>query len=190
MSNTSTPSSPAPAANDLSKSRGWLIAGGILSIFVGFSAIGSPILYSLVLAQFLALIALVSGVIALAVAIFGKGTRHRVIEALSGLIRIAAGIVLLNCLATSVAMITLVFAIFLAVEGVFLAVTAITMRSTPGWVWMLVSGLASLILGIMVYNRWPSDSAVVLGLFFGINLLFNGSSLLALGLAARKPAGA
>jgi len=175
-------------ANDLSKSRGWLIAGGILSIFVGFSAIGSPLLYSLVIAQFLALIALVSGVISLALAIFGKHKRHRVMQALSGLIRIAAGIALLNCLTTSVMVITLIFAIFLIVEGLFVSVTALAMRATPGWVWMLVSGIASLVLGVMVYNHWPSDSAAILGLFFGINLLFNGSSLLALGLAVRQPA--
>ena len=85
------------AATDLSKSRGWLIAGGILSVFVGFSAIASPLVFSLVIAQF---------------------------------------------------------------------------------------------LGVMVYNHWPSDSAAILGLFFGINLLFNGSSLLALGLSARKPSAA
>jgi len=46
-------SSLASAAPDLSKSKGWLIAGGILSIFVGFSAIGSPLVFSLVIAQFL-----------------------------------------------------------------------------------------------------------------------------------------
>jgi len=40
MANESASSS---AANDLSKSRGWLIIGGIFSIFVGFSAIGSPL---------------------------------------------------------------------------------------------------------------------------------------------------
>ena len=64
------------------------------------------------------------------------------------------------------------------------------MRATPGWVWMLVSGVASLVLGIMVYKHWPSDSAAILGLFFGINLLFNGSSLLALGLSAPKASAA
>ena len=187
MTNDST---SVPASNDLSKSRGWLIVGGIRSIFVGISAIGSPLLYSLVLAQFLALIALVSGVIALVIALFGKTPRHRVIEAFSGLIRLAAGIALLNCLATSVAVITFIFAIFLIVEGVFLSVTAFTMRATPGWVWMLISGIASLFLGVIVYNHWPSDSTAILGLFFGINLLFNGSSLLALGLSARKPTAA
>ncbi len=187
MSNdTSLPSS----ATNLSQSRGWLIAGGFLSIFVGFSAIGSPLVFSFALAQILAIVALVSGVIALGLALFGKHTGHRVLEALSGIIRIAAGIVLLNCLTSSVLIITLIFAIFLIVEGIFVSVAALGMRAHAGWVWMLISGIASLVLGVMVYNRWPSDSAWVLGLFFGINLLFNGSSLLALGFAAPKTAAA
>lgn len=176
------------AANDLSKSRGWLIIGGILSILVGFSAMGSPLLFSLVIARFLALFLLVSGIISLALAIVEKHKRHRVLEALLGLIRIAAGVALLNCLPTSVAVITLIFAIFLVAEGVSMSVTAFRMQGTPGWGWMLFSGLVSIILGVMVYRRWPSDSAAILGLFFGISLLFNGTSLLALGLSARQPA--
>jgi uncharacterized membrane protein HdeD (DUF308 family) len=185
MANESFSSS---AANDLSKSRGWLIIGGILSIFVGFSAMGSPLLFSLVIARFLALFLLVSGIISLALVIVGKHKRYRVLEALLGLIRIAAGVALLNCLPTSVAVITLIFAIYLVAEGVSMSVTAFRMHGTPGWGWMLFSGLVSLIIGIMVYNRWPSGSAAVLGLFFGLNLLFNGASLLALGLSARQPA--
>ena len=181
-------SSLSSAANDLSKSRGWLIVGGLLSIFVGFSAMGSPLFFSFVIARFLGLFALVSGIISLVLAIVGKHKGHRVMEAFIGLIRIAAGIVLLNCLHTSVVMITLIFAIFLVAEGLSMSVTAVRMQGTPGWVWMLFSGLVSVILGIMVYNRWPSDSAAVLGLFFGISLLFNGASLLALGLSARQPA--
>ncbi|MBE2203246.1 MAG: HdeD family acid-resistance protein [Chthoniobacterales bacterium] len=175
------------SAHALSKSRGWLIIGGLLSIFVGFSAIGSPLLFSLVITQFLGLFALISGIISLGLAIFGKHTGHRIFEALSGILRIVAGAVLLNCLATSVAVITLIFAIFLVIEGISVTVTAFLMRATPGWVWMLISGVASVVLGVMVFNRWPSDSTWVLGLLFGINLIFSGTSLLALGLAARKP---
>ena len=173
--------------NDLSISRGWLIFGGILSILVGFSAIGSPLLFSLMVARFLGLFALVSGVISLLLAIFGKHKGHRLMEALSGIVRIAAGVILLNCLATSVVLITLVFALYLIVEGVVVSATAIGMRATPGWGWMLFSGLGLILLGTLVYSRWPSNSIAILGLFFGINLLMNGSSLLALGLAARKP---
>ena len=185
MANDSPSSS---AANDLSKSRGWLIIGGILSIFVGFSAMGSPLLFSLVIARFLGLFLLVSGVISLVLAIVGKHKGHRVMEALLGVIRIAAGVLLLNCLPSSVAIITLIFAIYLVAEGVSTSLTAFRMRATPGWGWMLFSGLASFILGIMVYNRWPSGTTAILGLLFGINLLLNGTSLLALGFSARKPA--
>ena len=185
---TTVPSSSG--SNDLSISRGWLIIGGILSILVGFSAIGSPLLYSLMLARFLGIFALVSGVISLLVAIFEKHKRHRLMEALSGIVRIAAGVILLNCLASSVVLITLIFALYLIVEGVVVSVTAIGMRGTSGWVWMLFSGLGSILLGALVYYRWPSNSIAILGLFFGISLIMNGSSLLALGFAARKPAAA
>ncbi|MEO8327660.1 MAG: DUF308 domain-containing protein [Nitrospirota bacterium] len=174
------------SVNALSRSRGWLIIGGIISILVGFSAMGSPLLFSLVIAKFLGLFALVSVIIALGLAIFGKHQGHRVMEALVGIIRIVAGVILLNSLTSSVALITLIFAFYLVVEGVSMAMTALKMRATPGWGWMLFSGLASLILGIMVYSRWPSDSTAVLGLFFGISLFFHGTSLLALGLSARK----
>ena len=53
----------ASPANTLSHRRGWLIAGWLLSIFVGFLALGSPLFFSVVLAQFLGIFALVSGVI-------------------------------------------------------------------------------------------------------------------------------
>jgi uncharacterized membrane protein HdeD (DUF308 family) len=178
--------SNATAREALSMSRGWLITGGILSIFVGFIAIGSPLFFSIVVAQFLGAFALISGVIALFVALFSKEVTHRLLEALFALIRIAAGVALFVCVASSIAVITLIFAVFLIVEGIFLIGGAFRLRKHSGWSWTLINGIAALILGVMVYSRWPSDSAWVLGLFFGINLLFSGMSLLMLGLAAPK----
>lgn len=180
---------PNPALSSSShalfQSRGWLIAGGVLSILVGFAAIGAPLLYALLIVQLLGAFALVSGVIALAVAIFGRHTGHRILESLSGLIRIAAGIALLTCATSGVVVITLILAIFFVLEGVFLAVGAFKMRGHSGWVWTLISGLAAIFLGLMIYVGWPSSSAWVLGLLFGINLIFSGTSLLALGMGAR-----
>jgi len=184
-----TPSSALlSASHDLAKSRGWLIAGGILSVIVGFAAMSFPFVFSLAIAQFLGIFALVSGLIALGLALFGKHKNHRVLEALSGIIRIVAGIVLLNCVASAVAVITLIFSIYLIVEGIFQTVAAFKLRAHPGWIWTLVSGVAAIVLGLMVQARWPSDSVWVLGTLLGINLIFSGASLLALGLAAGQPA--
>jgi uncharacterized membrane protein HdeD (DUF308 family) len=169
--------SPSPS-QALAQSRGWLFAGGVLSIIVGFLAMGAPALFSFVIAQFLGAFALVSGVISLFLAIFGKHVAHRVLDAV------------LMCVASSVAVITLILAIFLMVEGVSFIVGAIQMRAHVGWIWTLINGIAALVLGLMVSVRWPGDSIWVLGLFYGINSIFWGVSLLMLGLGANKPAAA
>jgi uncharacterized membrane protein HdeD (DUF308 family) len=106
---------------------------------------------------------------------------------LSGAIRIVAGIVLLSCLKSSALVIALAFAIYLVVEGLFVIIASLKLRGNPGWIFTLINGVAALALGILVYSGWPSSSFTVLGLFFGINLLFKGAAQLALGLA---PSGA
>ena len=176
----------ALSSESLSQSRGWLMAGGILSILTGLLALSFPLFFSIFIAQFLGAFALVSGAISLFLALFGKQTTHRILEAISGLIRIAAGAALFICITSSLQVITLIFAVFLIVEGLFLIGGAFKLRRHPGWSWTLINGIAALILGVMVYSRWPSDSAWVLGLFFGLNLLFSGMSLLMLGLNAPK----
>lgn len=183
--------SPAPfASHAISQSRGWLIFGGIVSIIVGFLAMGSPLLFSFVIAQFLGVFALVSGVISLFLAIFGKHAGHRVLDGFLALIRIAAGIVLLRCVASSLAVITLILAVFLIIEGISVIIGAFKIRGHAGWVWTLISGIAALVLGIMVYAQWPSGSLQILGLLYGINSIFWGMSILMLGLAARPAAAA
>lgn len=181
---------PSSAANHLSQSRSWLIFSGLLSVLVGFMAMGSPYLFSAFIVQFLGAFALVSGCISLALAIFSKHVAHRVLDAVLSLIRIAAGIVLLRCVASSIAVITLILAIFFIIEGVAFIIGAIKLRAHAGWVWTLISGIAALFLGLMVYARWPSDSFGFLGLIFGINSLFWGISLLALGFGAPKASAA
>ncbi len=186
MSDNTSPST----ANPLSQSRGWLIFSGLLSLLVGFMAMGSPYFFSAFIVQFLGAFALISGCISLALALFSKVVAHRVLDALLAVLRIAAGIVLLRCLASSIAVVTLILAVFLIVEGIFFIVGSFKLRAHSGWVWTLINGIAALVLGVMVYSRWPFDSFWVLGLFFGINSIFWGVSLLALGFGAPKAAAA
>jgi uncharacterized membrane protein HdeD (DUF308 family) len=173
---------------DLQRSRASLIASGILFLLVGFAAMALPVLFTAVLMRFLAIFVLVSGVISLVMALIGNHKNYRLLEILSGVIRIAAGIVLLSCLKSTAVVITLAFAIYLVVEGLFVIGASLKLRSTPGWVWTMVNGIAALALGIMVYLRWPSSSFSILGLFFGINLVLKGAAQFALGIAPRKAA--
>ena len=170
------------------KSRGWLIAGGILSLVVGFLALGSPILFSFLIVRLLAVFALVGGVISLLVTIFGKEVPTRGLNAVFALVRIVAGIVLLYCIPSGLHVITLVFAVYLMVEGVFGIFGAFKIRERSGWTFVLFNGIVTLVLGVMVYAHWPSGSVWILGFFFGISLLVHGVALVMLGLSAPKTA--
>jgi uncharacterized membrane protein HdeD (DUF308 family) len=167
-----------------SKSRGWLITGSILSIIVGLLALSSPLLFSFLIVQLLGVFALVSGVISLLTAIFDKDVAPRGLNAVFALVRIGAGLALLSCVRSGLNLIMLVFAVYLIVEGIFDIFGALKMREQSGRIFMLINGVVTIVLGLMVYAHWPWGSAWVLGLFFGINLLFNGFSQLMLGLSA------
>jgi uncharacterized membrane protein HdeD (DUF308 family) len=168
------------------KSRGWLIASAILSLLVGLVALSSPLLFSVLIVQVLGAFALASGLISLFLAIFGKDVAPRGFNALFALIRIGAGIALLSCVRSGLNLITLIFATYLTVEGIFGIFGALKIRQQDGWIFMLLNGIVTLALGIMVYAHWPSGSARILGVFFGISLLFHGLSQLMLGLYASK----
>jgi len=171
------------------KGRGWLIAGAILSLIVGFLALSSPILFSSLIVWLLGVFALVTGIISLLIAVFGKDIAPRWLNAVFALVRIAAGLALLSCVASGLRILTLVFAVFLMVEGVFAIFGAFKIRQQMGWLPLLLNGIITLTLGVLVYAHWPTGSVWILGFFFGISLLFHGFTLLMLGLSASRAAG-
>lgn len=175
-----------PLPNDKQTSRFWLLTSGIIFILVGFAAMALPVLFTAVIVKALAIFILVSGVVTLGMALVGKHKNYRLLEVVSGVIRIAAGIVLLSCLKSTALFFTMAFAIYLVVEGLFVVIASLKLRPSPGWNWKMMSGVAALALGVLVYLRWPSSSFSVLGVFFGINLLLNGAAQLALGLTPRR----
>lgn len=171
------------------KSRAWLITGAVLSLIVGFLALSSPILFSFLIVRLLGVFALVSGVISLLIAIFGKDVAPRWLNAVFALVRIVAGLALLYCIPSGLRVLTLVFAVFLMVDGAFGILGAFKIRAQKGWIVLLLNGVITLVLGLMVYAHWPTGSVWILGFFFGISLLCHGFALLRLGLSASKAVG-
>ncbi|QZZ22191.1 DUF308 domain-containing protein [Leptothermofonsia sichuanensis E412] len=73
---------------------------------------------------------------------------------------------------------TLVFGWVILAQGVLEVIAAFKSRSEPGWVWILISGILAIILGILILYQWPIGAAWLLGVFVGINLLFTGVSMI------------
>lgn len=48
----------------------------------------------------------------------------------------------------------------------------------PRWGWMVFSGIVSVVLGISILVSWPSVTTYFIGLAIGIDLIFDGASLI------------
>jgi len=58
------------------------------------------------------------------------------------------------------------------------------------WGWSLASGIISVMLGVMIYRQWPASGLWVIGMFVGIELIFNGWTWIMLSMGLRAlPAG-
>ena len=52
--------------------------------------------------------------------------------------------------------------------------------------WTLIGGIAAIILGIMIMNKWPVSGLWVIGMFVAIELIFNGWGMVMAALAVRN----
>jgi uncharacterized membrane protein HdeD (DUF308 family) len=80
---------------------------------------------------------------------------------------------------------TLLLAAFFMVGGILRIVAAVSFRF-PGRGWAVFGGLVTLVLGAMIWSEWPTSSIWVIGTFVGIDLIFDGWSLVMTGMAARQ----
>jgi uncharacterized membrane protein HdeD (DUF308 family) len=81
---------------------------------------------------------------------------------------------------------TLLLAAFFVVEGIWKIVSSFSYRSASGWVWVLVSGVLSLLLGLLIWNQWPVSGMWAVGVLVGVDLLSTGISMVVLASALRR----
>lgn len=87
-------------------------------------------------------------------------------------------------LATASAL-TWLIAVCLMAGGMVRTINAFQLKPLSGWVWVLVSGLLLFITGLLIINN-PTSPLWLLGLMFGVDLLFQGISLLTLAFVIKK----
>jgi uncharacterized membrane protein HdeD (DUF308 family) len=172
-------------ADELRKKWGWFFALGIVLIICGTAALGAAFLMTVFSMFFLGWLMIAGGILE-AVHAFGcKKWSGFFIDLLTGLLYVVVGFMCIaNPGATAVAL-TLLIAMFLIFGGLFRVVVALIMRH-HNWGWLLIHGAVSLLLGILIWQQWPISGLWVIGLFVGIDMIFNGWSLVMFGLTAKN----
>jgi uncharacterized membrane protein HdeD (DUF308 family) len=65
-------------------------------------------------------------------------------------------------------------------------VLAFSLKESMPWIWVVVSGAITLILGLVILAHWPVSSLYILGLFLGIDLVLAGTGWIGVGLGLRN----
>ncbi|TWF58853.1 HdeD family acid-resistance protein [Neorhizobium alkalisoli] len=167
---------------------GWYVALGIALIIVGLLASINLFATTIASVIYIAAMMLVGAAFQIAHAFVARNWRRRTFDIISGLFYGAASAVLIFDPILSAVDIALVIGALLVAAGIFRIAMAIRDRSKTGWGWVLASGIATIVVGLLILLTWPSVGLGLLGAMLTIDLLFQGFGFLAFGLALRRRA--
>jgi uncharacterized membrane protein HdeD (DUF308 family) len=165
---------------------GWFVALGVLLLILGGVAFGNLFIATIASVYFVGWLMLFAGVIEIIHA-FGVQTWGRFFLWLaSGLLYALAGIFAFYNPILASAVLTFLLAISLVASGVLRAWVGYQNWDQKGSGWIVTAGIITILAGIVIAIGWPVNSLQILGLFLAVDLIFQGWSFIAFGLALNK----
>ncbi|WP_407174164.1 HdeD family acid-resistance protein [Bradyrhizobium sp. STM 3562] len=161
---------------------------GILLVILGLAAIIVPPLASLAVTIFLGWMFLISGIAGLMLTFWARAMPGFWWSLISAILAIIAGVILLAQPAQGIYALTLVIGVYFLAEGVATIMYALEHRrelsERSGW--LLVAGLVDIVIAFIIISGLPGSAAWAIGILVGINLVFGGTTLIGMALAARQ----
>jgi uncharacterized membrane protein HdeD (DUF308 family) len=165
---------------------GWVIALGVIYLIVGFVALGSVAMATVASVLVVGAMMIVAGVAEVFSAFQIKSWGKFLFWVLLGVLYIIAGFTTFENPLLAAALLTLILGASLVASGVMRIILAFSVKQEAPWVWVLLSGIITLLLGLLILAHWPVSSLYILGLFLGVDLIMAGAAWVGLGLGLRR----
>ena len=165
---------------------GWIIALGVVYLIAGFIALGSVVFATVVTVFVVGVMMVIAGVAEVFNAFQLKSWGKFLLWLLLGLLYIVAGFVTFENPLLAAALLTLMLGFALVVSGIMRIVLAFSMKEGAPWIWVALSGLITLLLGVVILIHWPVSGLYILGIFLGIDLVFAGVSWISVGFGLKR----
>jgi len=185
-SDTVTTSNAGLGMAPLRAKWGWIVALGIVYLLAGFIALGSVVMATVASVLVVGVMMIIAGVAEVFNAFQVKSWGKFLLWALLGVLYIVAGFVAFENPLLAAAVLTLVLGATLVLSGIMRIVLAFGMKQETPWIWVVLSGVITLLLGLVILAHWPVSSLYILGLFLGIDLIMAGAGWIGLGLGLRR----
>lgn len=176
---------PRVGLETLRRNWGWYMGLGVALLALGVFAMGYSAAMTAVTMLVIGWVLITGGVLQTVHAFWRKGWGGSFLDLATGILYFVVGFFVVANPAASAVTLTLLISMFLIVGGIFRGVNAAVIRH-PNWGWMVLHGVVSFVLGVMIWQQWPVSGLWIIGLYVGIEMAFNGTSLVMLSIAARK----
>jgi uncharacterized membrane protein HdeD (DUF308 family) len=185
-SNTLTTPQAGAGLAPLRAKWGWIVALGIVYLLAGFVALGSVAMATVASVFVVGVMMIIAGVAEMFSAFQFKSWGKFLLWVLLGALYIIAGFVTFENPLLAAALLTLILGVSLVASGIMRIILAFSMKQETPWIWILLSGVITLLLGLLILAHWPFSSLYVLGLFLGIDLIMAGAGWIGLGVGLHR----
>jgi len=158
------------------RSWGWFLLFGILLGVLGITCIVKAQTATMFSILMLGWILLISGVFWLVSSFYAFSWHGFFLYLLNAVLRGAVGYLLIRHPNAGAEGVTMLLAALFIVGGLFRAIGSSVIQF-PRWGWTFVAGLVSLALGVYLMIIWQTASTFFIGMIIGIDLIFDGASL-------------
>ena len=159
---------------------------GILLIIFGVLAIGTPAVAGKAVVMVIGAVLLLAGFVQIVSGLRSEGWSNKLLPLILGVITSLCGLGLLGEPWIGMKFIALLLAIFFVMEGVWKIIASFSYRPASGWLAILVSGILTLVLGVLIWRQWPVSGLWAVGILVGVDLLMTGISMVALAATVRQ----
>ncbi|HWS95963.1 MAG TPA: DUF308 domain-containing protein [Candidatus Methylomirabilis sp.] len=175
--------------DDVKKRSAWSIAMGTLTAVLGVFLVIYPFATAMITTVLLGWILVLVGIAQFVFALHTHTVGNFFLKVLLGILYAVAGIALAFLPIEGVIVLTGVLGTLLLIQAGMLTVTAFQMKPLDGWGWYLADAIASLLLGILIFVKWPNSSMWAIGTLVGVAVLVGGISRIMLAAKIRSGAG-
>ena len=172
--NTDAASMRSELIDNIRRNSGTAMWMGVALLVLGLLSLGAPLVAGISIALTMGLALLAGGISQVFYAVragsFGRGLLILVM----GLVTAGIGVYMVTHPGLALATLTLFLAAWFVAVGACEIMWSLQLRPISGWALTLVSGLVSLLLGIMIWRQFPMSGAWAVGVLAGIKLIFSG----------------
>jgi uncharacterized membrane protein HdeD (DUF308 family) len=165
---------------------GWIVALGVVYLLAGFIALGSVVMATVASVFVVGVMMIIAGVAEVVSAFQVKSWGKFLLWVLLGALYIVAGFVTFENPLLAAALLTLILGASLVASGIMRVILAFSMKQETPWIWILLSGVITLLLGLLILAHWPVSSLYILGLFLGFDLIMAGAGWIGLGFGLHR----